>query len=191
MIHCFYDSHYQSGWYSSCFCSIFDDIKNKWSYDTVVGVSVNGKSRWVSSYSSYHNLLMNPVFCQKAFRVATYPIKSMGIILRKSSYRRRDFFSMTLGRRGQQNICNAAERNSRMLGMSSFRLFSTQPVQSQSNTGIYLFGVISGVGMMGGLYYYSSILKVIVVFFLFMFRIHQFFNKLLMRLSTALWLWIS
>lgn len=134
---------------------------------------------------------MNPVFCQKVVRVATYPIKSMGIILRKSSYRRRDFFSMTLGRRGQQSICNAAERNSRMLGMSSIRLFSTQAAQSQSNTGIYLFGIISGVGMMGGLYYYSSILKVIVVFFLFMLRIHPFFNKQLMHLNTALWFWIS
>lgn len=117
-------------------------------------------------------LFMNPVFFQKALRTGLCPLKSMGIIFRKSSYHRRDFVSMTLGRRGQLNIRAAAERNKRILGISSYRMFSTQPAVSQSNTGIYLFGVVSAIGMMGGIYYYSSKLKVDSYLHGLLYRIH-------------------
>ena len=112
--------------------------------------------------SKHIRSLMNPVFFQRLFKASVYPIKSMGIILRRSSYYHRDFVSLTLGRRGQANIRSAVERNKRILGISANRTFSTSVPLIQTSPGMLIFGTVTALGMMGGIYYLSSSLKVCI-----------------------------
>lgn len=123
---------------------------------------------------------MNPVFFQRLFKAGVCPIKSMGIILRRSSYYHRDFVSLTLGRRGQANIRSAVERNKRILGVSASRVFSTSVPMAKTSSGMVLFGAVTAIGMMGGIYYYSSSLKVSISVLEVIFRILLFSKKLLM-----------
>lgn len=96
-------------------------------------------------------------------RFGINPLKNLQIVFRKSSYRRRDFSTFVLGKKGRTYAHTIAEHNCQVLTLSSYRLFSTAPSAAESNTGVYWFGLLSTIGMMGGIYYYSNSLKVISV----------------------------
>ena len=110
--------------------------------------------------SFFQKSFMNPAIFQRTLRLGGTSFKGLGALLRKSSFQRRGFSAYIMGGKNRLLQQSAINHNKQILSVSSFRLFSTAPQVTPSNTGIYLFGVISTIGMMGGIYYYSNSLKV-------------------------------
>ena len=103
---------------------------------------------------------MNPAALERLAKYSVYPVKSAGFLMRKSSYYRRDFYCLIMGRKAQTNMRIFTERNSRFLA-PSVRHATTNAFGASSTAetiGLF-FGASAIVG--GGIYYYSHHLKVI------------------------------
>ena len=61
---------------------------------------------------------MNPAALERLAKYSVYPVKSAGFLMRKSSYYRRDFYCLIMGRKAQTNMRIFTERNSRFLAPS-------------------------------------------------------------------------
>lgn len=102
---------------------------------------------------------MNPAALERLAKYSVYPVKSAGFLMRKSSYYRRDFYCLIMGRKAQTNMRIFTERNSRFLA-PSVRHATTNAfgASSAAETVGLLLGTSAIIG--GGIYYYSHCLKV-------------------------------
>lgn len=107
---------------------------------------------------------MNPAIFQRTLRLGSTTIKGLSALLRKSSFQRRSFSLYAMGGKSRLIKQSAINHNKQIISVSPLRLFSTTPQNTVSNTGVYLFGVITTIGMMGGIYYYSNSLKVELIY---------------------------
>ncbi|OAO18103.1 hypothetical protein AV274_0138 [Blastocystis sp. ATCC 50177/Nand II] len=101
---------------------------------------------------------MNPVVYQRLLRSCVFPVKNVGFLLRKSSFTRRAFSSLALGKRGSSHVRIAAERGAALFSSPAARHFATA-AESSSNLSIYVTGVVASAVIGGGIYYYSLSLK--------------------------------
>lgn len=106
-----------------------------------------------------HYKIMNPVVYQRLLRSCVFPVKNVGFLLRKSSFTRRAFSSLALGKRGSSHVRIAAERGAALFSSPASRHFATA-AESSSNLSIYVTGVVASAVIGGGIYYYSLSLKV-------------------------------
>ena len=106
-----------------------------------------------------HYKIMNPVVYQRLLRSCVFPVKNVGFLLRKSSFTRRAFSSLALGKRGSSHVRIAAERGAALFSSPAARHFATA-AESSSNLSIYVTGVVASAVIGGGIYYYSLSLKV-------------------------------
>ena len=102
---------------------------------------------------------MNPVVYQRLLRFSVCPVRNIGFLLRKSSFTRRAFTSLALGKRGSNHVRLVAERGAALLSSTTCRNFATA-AESSSNMSIYVTGVVASAVIGGGIYYYSLSLKV-------------------------------
>ena len=104
---------------------------------------------------------MNPLIVQRIARVGVGAARSVSVMLRKSSFFRRDLYTIVLGRRASRNLSSALERSKRLLAPSAYREMSTMVNTNSSDAIVYIFGVVASIGIAGGIYYYSSGLQVV------------------------------
>jgi hypothetical protein len=105
---------------------------------------------------------MNPVFLQKFAKSGVASTRSVGMLLRKSTFCKRDFVSTIVGRKAHNNLRVAIERSKRFTSSFVNRTLSTSVEKSSSNAVVYISGIVATVGVAGGIYYLSSTIKVLV-----------------------------
>ena len=103
---------------------------------------------------------MNPVFVTRVTRFSMYPVRSAGILARKSSFIRRDFRSFLAGQRAAKSR-HSAIPGSKQLFTSGFRReFASSGSSFNLPTRTFTFFALSSMGLVGCFYVISYSLQV-------------------------------
>lgn len=103
---------------------------------------------------------MNPAVLPKIARIGEIAMQGVSLLFRRSHYYRRALVLMIQGK--AQSVyfqrTNMLRRN--IVRKPYCRQFSTVAEVRDSNTYLYVFGLVASLGIAGGIYYYSAGLQV-------------------------------
>lgn len=103
---------------------------------------------------------MNPVFLTRVARASVYPVRSIGILARKSSFIRRDFNSFLQSQRRLNYNKSLVQRSQKFVTPVLRREFASSGSSFSLPSRSIAFFVLSSLGIVGGFYVISYSMQV-------------------------------
>ena len=105
---------------------------------------------------------MNPVFITRVTRYSMYPLRSAGILARKSSFIRKDFCSFLAGQKTIKYCYPTLHGSSQFVASGFRRQFASSASSFNLPTRTFTFFTLSSLGLVGCFYVISYSLQVVV-----------------------------
>ena len=116
------------------------------------------REQLIFSYFLY--FFMNPAVLPKLLRIGNVTLQGVSLLFRRSYLSRRTMVLLMQGRTQVTYFQRTAMLRNNIIRKPCCRQFSTVAEDNDSNTYLYIFGVIASLGIAGGIFYYSSSLQV-------------------------------
>ena len=116
--------------------------------------------RAIDFFSFFPYYFMNPAVLPKIVRIGNVTLQGVSLLFRRSYFTRRTLVLLIQGRTQAAYFQRTAMLRDNIIRKPYHRQFSTEVEVKDSNTFLYVFGVIASLAIAGGIFYYSSGLQV-------------------------------